>query len=542
MAPKNFKNTISQGILIFTLLTAAVLLGGQSALCVMSPDDSGDRFIWNEISREFEPAGRFLLADISPSHKKGYSGEFEDASEAFAKGDFDSALFGFIAAASSLNAEEGAEASFWVGEARRRAGKTDTAIVAFGKARGELRDEALFRRAVLCDVSGRIEEARRYFGEIAQQKDSAHRAEALTWMGRDHFASGKKEEALKEVELAAALGGPAKADALYLKGLLLADSGQPADAEKVLTGAIMDFPDHALAKLAKAALGWLFLGEGNYEAARRRFLWALEGGASGNLEYFVRYGLVKTAALEGKADEALSHLEALAKSGADQRYMAAAWSRLGASCKKAGDFQKSLWAYEKALEVCPACEGADEARFSSGEDMAELGMHSAAADALLKVSKDSTLAPKALIKAAEEDIKSGNSLRAIASLKEARSNYPSYEGIHRAAFLLGEALKGEGDGAGAWKAYESVPPATPSYLFALWELAAMAHEEENYDRSSRLFAKFIANFPQDPKKEKAISLLAEAELNRGDLKAASAAYSELERGAVDPLIREEALY
>jgi tetratricopeptide (TPR) repeat protein len=493
-----------------------------------------------------DEAMKFTLHDLFPqpsSSSPESTSEYREAIKALLGKRTEDALFYFEETrAKSPVAAEKDSAAFYIGELKRQQKKSGQAILYFGKVSGSNAPEAKFRLAVVADEAGRLEEARAAFAELASSDISSHRAEALAWTGKDLYLSGDMAGAEKALQESILIGGTGSGDAAFLLGLMRSGRGDFESAEKLLTGFLLNFPEHRLAKSAQVALGWVFLEEKNPEAARRRFNWALEGKISASLEPRARYGLVRAASEEGSAGTLKEELGALEKTGMDPLWKFRGWVEAGRFYYNSKDCRGALDAFSRAVEIHPEGEFGSAALYMAGESFSCLDEHRASADTFLRVKEPSALVPYALLRAGENDLEVAENKRAASSFRAISEKFPAFEHLHRARYLLGKALLASGDGGGAWAAFESVPENSSSFASSLYELALMAHEEENWDRSARLLARFLNAFRADPRRDKAASLLGEADLMRGDLKAAAVVYADLEKSGADPSLREEARY
>ncbi|TAL17356.1 tetratricopeptide repeat protein [bacterium] len=484
-----------------------------------------------------------LFPQLSPSAAAESSAEYRKAIEALGGKRTEDALFYLeeTRAKSPVESEKDS-AAFYIGELKRQQKKPGQAILYFGKVRGGSAPEARFRLAVVADEAGRIDEARAAFTGLASSDTSSHRAEALAWTGKDLYLSGEMAGAEKALLESILIGGPGSGDAAFLLGLMRSGRGDFESAEKLLTGFLLNFPEHRLAKSAQGALGWVFLEEKNPEAARRRFGWALEGEIPSSLEPRARYGLVRAASEEGSAGLLREELGGLEKARVDPLWRFRGWVEAGRFFYNSKDCRGALDAFSRAVEIHPEGEFGPAALYMAGESFSCLEEHRAAADTFLRVKEPSSLVPYALLRAGENDLRVAENKRAASSFRAISEKFPAFEHLHKARYLLGKALLASGDDGGAWAAFESIPENSPWFASSLFELALMAHEEENWDRSARLLTKFINVFPADPRRDKAASLLGEAGLMRGDLKAAAVVYADLEKSGTDETLREEARY
>ncbi len=480
---------------------------------------------------------------------QGAEGLYRSAMDSLARGALDEAA-GYLADLRQRfpGDRRAGDAAFWLGEIRRRQGRTADALAFFRLVQGPLAAEAVYRRAWLLTREGRTAEARRAWQAVADELANPHRPEALYRLGVARLEAGEPGAAADRFRgvLAAGEGGATVSEDLdaaarLALGLALRRAGDPAGAETALVRFLLDHPDHPSAAEAQLALAWTLLDQGKPREAARRFQWVLDAGPGPEIATRARFGLVRARADLGDAEGARQALAALEAGNPLGPWVGWARAELGWLAVRQGRPADALERYRSARDAWLG-PGEDVVQYMEAESLYLLDRYGEAADAFERVPEDSALRAAGLHRAGVCALLAGDPGRAERLLRAVLDHHPTYRDRDRVRVWLGEALVRQGRPDAARRAYEAVPEGSPAGGAALYGLAWLAFEAGRWDEAAAKFDRFLNAYPDDPNRDEGRLTLARAHFNRRELRAALEALASLEQQAADPRYRSAARF
>ncbi len=435
------------------------------------------------------------------------------------------------------------DASFWLGEVRRRQGKIDLALFAYERTTGSYLFEAQYRFAWLADQSGRTVDAMSMWKTIAHTQDHPYLAEALYGLALRDYSARELDMAGEKLARGIEAGEPGSdvwVATAYLLSLANRELGKLDEAEANLTRLLLTRPDHELAPYAKLVVGWVQLERGNMGSAARRFEKAAQGEEDA-IKVSARYGLVRVAAAGKDAATVVKAIEFLSTVATDGPWLGWAYGDLGAVLFGAAEYEKAYKAYSEAVESWEG-EGVEPLRYMMGECLYKLGQYGDAEKVYSLVGAKSSVAPEAWLRAGVCALLSGSPKKALGHFDAVLDGFPGFAKADKAWAWKGEAHLRLGMTDEAKRAFEVIGRDSTAYSQGLYSRAWIAFEAGRWDEAAELFAAHLNMYRDDPNRDEAMLALSRAHFNRRSVTAALATADELVRTASTKQMIEQARY
>jgi TolA-binding protein len=294
---------------------------------------------------------------------------------------------------------------------------------------------------------------------------------------------------------------PNAATALYRIGETSYMLGDLATARRALEGFTAEAKGHRFLETAWPYLAEVCFRMHDLPRARQAYEQALSTSPQGRLADRARFGLGRTLAAQGEADEARRVLEELAKRGGD--WTDRAWFEIAQVEFAAGRFAESMEAVETLERLAPKSPLIAEARLSRAESLAKLGRHDEAETVLKTLENEAphNLAAKAAFALGTSQLDRGDAEKALATLDDARTRFPKTPIAPALTFRSAEAaLKlGRADDARArFLSLAESAPKDPLADDAVLRAARLALEARDHAAAKELAAGFSTRFPESP--------------------------------------------